>query len=99
VLQIPIKITPFALEQIKLMLTTKGLTDTYGLRIGVKGSGCSGTSFFLGFDDKKTEDSEFMEGEVKIFIEKKHFMYLLGTTLDFVEDNFQRGFTFLGNDK
>ena len=91
----PVHISDLALEEIKKMLLKNGLNPQFGLRIGVKGAGCSGTTFFLGFDQKKENDTEFVNDYVKIFIEKKHIMYLIGVELDFIDNNSQRGFTFV----
>lgn len=94
---LPIKISPNALEQIKIISQTKGITPDMGLRIGVRGSGCSGTSFMIGFDEKKDSDVEYLQEGLKILIEKKHFLYLTGMLLDFVDNQTQKGFTFVPN--
>jgi len=91
----PVNISSLALVEIKKMFLKNGLDPQFGLRIGVKGAGCAGTTFFLGFDNKKENDAEFFSNDVKIFIEKKHILYLLGVELDFIDNNSQRGFTFV----
>jgi len=94
-MNLPIHISEEALAEAKSIFATKGISDTMGLRIGVKGSGCSGTSFFLGFDEQKEHDQVFEIDEMKIWIEKKHFLYLAGMKLDFIADSSQRGFSFV----
>lgn len=49
----PINITPKALEEIKTIISTKNIPLEYALRVGVKGGGCGGVSYALGFDLKK----------------------------------------------
>jgi iron-sulfur cluster assembly protein len=94
-MNLPIKISEMALNEAKTIFFKKGIDKHLSLRIGVKGSGCSGTSFFLGFDEKKDNDHEFEIDKMKILIEKKHFLYLVGMKLDFVDNDTQRGFTFV----
>lgn len=66
----------------------------YGLRIGIKGSGCSGTSFLLGFDKAKAGDETYLHENIPVYIEKKHIMYLLGLEVDFEETENGTGFVF-----
>ncbi len=94
-MNLPIHISDQAWIEINNIYKNKGIGNELGLRIGVKGSGCSGTSFVLGFDEKAVNDVDFDINGMKIYIEKKHFLYLAGMKLDFIEDNSQRGFTFV----
>lgn len=94
-MKIPIEISEEAIKEINSIYQTKGISAEMGLRIGVKGSGCSGTSFFLGFDTPSFNDQIFDFSMTKILIEKKHFLYLVGMKLDFMNNNSQRGFTFV----
>lgn len=65
------------------------------LRIGVKGSGCAGLSYDLGFDDKMNEGDQLFEDKgVKIVCDKKSFLYLFGTELDFSDGLNGKGFEF-----
>ena len=66
----------------------------YGLRVGVKGGGCSGFSYILGFDVKKETDQEHLINGVKVLMEKSHGLYLLGMEIDWVEGLNNRGFSF-----
>ena len=57
--------------------------ESYFLRVGVKGGGCSGISYEMGFDDIPQEGDNVIEGNsIKIVIDKKSFLYLFGTELD-----------------
>lgn len=91
----PIEITPRAVEEIKNILTKKGIPPDYSLRIGVKGgSGCGGASFFLGFDKPKEGDECYTVEGINILIEKRQLLYVIGVKLDFEERKDERGFVF-----
>ena len=54
------------------------------VRVGVESGGCSGLSYKLDFDDKKNDDDELIEDNgIKLLVNKKSFLYLVGTTLEF----------------
>ncbi len=94
-MNLPLDISKLALAEAKNIFTHKGIDGNMGLRIGVKGSGCSGTSFFLGFDKQNENDQVYEVDNLRILIEKKHFLYLAGMKLDFIDNNNQRGFSFV----
>jgi iron-sulfur cluster assembly protein len=95
---IPIKITEKATLEIHNIIQNKNIPSDYFLRIGVKGGGCGGMSYLLGFDKKKESDEQFEIAGVQVLIEKKHFMFLMGMEIDFYEGNDARGFTFVNPD-
>ena len=65
------------------------------VRVGVKSGGCSGLSYDLTFDNKKEEnDKVFEENNVKIIVDKKSFLYLIGTTLEYSGGLNGKGFVF-----
>ena len=92
--ELPVKITIQAISQIKYIFERKNIPSDYGLRIGMKGSGCAGTSFFIGFDKQKEGDTIYTVEDILIYIEKKHVMYLFGVQVDFVENEIESGFIF-----
>jgi len=94
---LPLSITQLALNQIALIKSTKNIPEGYGLRIGVRGSGCSGTSFILGFDQKKDGDNEYLVEGIPVYIEKKHILYVAGIELDYEDSEEVTGFTFNTN--
>lgn len=90
----PVLLTSGAIKQLNQIRNEQGLADNYGLRIGVKGGGCSGFSYELGFDQQKDGDDVFEQDGVKIFMKKSHAMYLYGMEIDWVEGLNNRGFSF-----
>lgn len=90
----PISLTKGALDQLNKIKAEQNLGDEYGLRVGVKGGGCSGFTYILGFDAPKETDQMFEIGGIKVFMEKAHGLYLAGMEIDFVEGLNNRGFSF-----
>ncbi len=91
---LPLEITEQAKEEILVIKNTKGIPEDYHLRIGVRGGGCSGVDYFVGFDTEKETDKSYELEGFKVLIEKKDFMHLIGVSLDFVEHEDERGFEF-----
>jgi len=90
----PVTFTPGAIAQLKNIFTEQQLTHEHGLRIGVKGGGCSGFSYILGFDTQKEKDDVFELEGMKVYMEKSHAIYLLGMEIDWHDGLDNRGFTF-----
>ena len=90
----PIKLTPSALKQLKRIKADQNLDDNHGLRIGVKGGGCAGFSYILGFDVAKEKDQEYEFEGMKVLMEKAHGIYLLGMEIDWHDGLNNRGFVF-----
>lgn len=93
-LLVPITLTSIAIEEIRNVITEKKLSDEYGLRVGIKGGGCGGASFLLGFDRQKETDKVYQIEGISVFVDKRHTMYLLGMEIDFEDGEHGRGFTF-----
>ena len=65
------------------------------VRVGVESGGCSGLSYKLDFDNTKNEEDELIEdNKIKLLINKKSFLYLVGTTLEFSDGLNGKGFVF-----
>lgn len=79
-------------------MTTKNIPRDYHLRVGVKGGGCGGMSYALGFDKPKSDDQQFEISGIPVLIEKRHLMFLMGMHVDFFEGDEARGFTFINPD-
>ena len=91
---LPITLTEGAVRELNAIRQQEGVPQDYGLRIGVKGGGCSGYSYILGFDEKKDTDKEYLINGITVYIDKTHAIYLLGMEIDFQQDLNNRGFSF-----
>ncbi len=90
----PIILTDGAKAEVKRLLGESNIPEGNLLRIGVKGGGCAGFSYILGFDVPKEGDEVFEMDDVKVIVNKAHQIYLSGTVLDFEQGLSNRGFTF-----
>lgn len=89
-----IQVTEAAASKIREVLAREGIPEG-GLRLGVKGGGCSGLNYVIRFDaDKKQGDKVFETQGARVFIDFKSLLYLKGTTLDWEGNLMQEGFTF-----
>lgn len=90
-------ITKTAINQIKMLISSDNrLTPEHFLRVGVKGGGCSGLSYNLAFDNEtKDGDHVFESNGIKIHIDKKSFLYLFGTELNYSDGLNGKGFEFI----
>lgn len=89
----PVTISSRAAAEIKKIMETKNIPKDYGLRVGVRGGGC-GVTLIIGFDKKKEADMAYAIGDIPVYIDKKHTMYLIGKEVDFYESAESRGFLF-----
>ena len=90
----PIQISPNAAKEIRKIIRKKNIPDGYGLRVGVKGGGCSGMSYVLGFDKEREKDRVFEIDGITVYMDKRHGLYLMGTTINYHDGLDARGFTF-----
>ena len=90
-----IKVSAKAKEQVQHLVEKSSYSPEYFIRVGVKGGGCSGLMYNLDFDNKLQEgDKIFEDNGVKIVTDKKSFLYLVGTELDFSGGLNGKGFVF-----
>ncbi|WP_075343852.1 HesB/IscA family protein [Tenacibaculum agarivorans] len=91
-----IKVSDTAKKKVVELMTDDGYNATTDfVRVGVKSGGCSGLSYDLSFD-KETQESDkiFEENGVKLVVDKKSFLYLVGTTLEYSGGLNGKGFVF-----
>ncbi|MBS3946506.1 MAG: iron-sulfur cluster insertion protein ErpA [Melioribacter sp.] len=90
-----IEITEKAINQVKKIKEENSIPEDYALRVGVKGGGCSGLTYQLGFDGElKNGDTVIEKDGLKIYVDGKSLFYLSGTILDFSDGLNGRGFVF-----
>lgn len=89
-----VTLTPLAASEVKRILE-KQSNPAMGLRLGVKGGGCSGLSYSMGFDVQKEGDNMFEVEGLKVFVDPKSYLYLKNTVVDFHDGLEGRGFKFI----
>ena len=98
----PVQLSDRAATEVRRIVANKQIPEQFGLRVGVKGGGCSGMSYVLGFDKRREHDLSFevdAENEggaapITVFMDKRHGLYLMGTTVDYHDGLDARGFVF-----
>ncbi|MFK5972088.1 MAG: iron-sulfur cluster assembly accessory protein [Flavobacteriaceae bacterium] len=91
-----IKVSETAKAKVIMMMVEEGFdADSDYVRVGVKSGGCSGLSYELKFDNKSNEtDKVFEDNDIRIIVDKKSFLYLVGTTLEYSGGLNGKGFVF-----
>ncbi len=90
-----VNVSPGAVKRVKEMMESQNLQNAF-LRMGVKGGGCSGLQYNLEFDTEMGKfDKQFEVDGVKVVVNVKSYLYLNGTTLDWVTQGLTGGFTFV----
>jgi len=90
----PVKLTASAVAEVKRLMNEPGFDSNQYLRIGVKGGGCSGLSYVLGFDKVEADDEHFEIEGVPVIMKNAHGIYLFGMSVDFSDGLNARGFVF-----
>ena len=90
----PVTLTEGAIKEVRKLMSAEGFDTTQSLRVGVKGGGCSGMTYILGFDQKTENDHEFEIEGIRCIMNKSHEIYLLGMQVDWLDGLNNRGFTF-----
>jgi len=90
-----IELTQDAIQEVKRLLEMEG-HQSWGLRVGVAGGGCSGLSYTLAFEEVPREkDSVFDRDGIRVFVDPKSYLFLHGMTLDHSRDLLNGGFKFV----
>ena len=91
---IPVTLTEGAISEIRKLMAKEDFDTTQVLRVGVKGGGCSGMTYVLGFDKREENDYDFQIAGIPCVMNKAHEMYLYGMLIDWQDGLNNRGFTF-----
>ena len=92
-----LQVTDRAVVRIRSAMVKEGISPQEGgLRVGVKGGGCSGLSYSITFDSHPRErDRIYNFSDVRVFVDPKSFVYLHGMVLDYEETLMRQGFNFI----
>jgi iron-sulfur cluster assembly protein len=93
-IQSPLHFTPQAVQEINRLMHAEGFDKNTFLRIGVKGGGCSGLSYILGFDRQEEKDEEYESEGLHFIMNPAHGIYLAGMEIHWENGLNARGFTF-----
>ncbi len=89
-----LKITKKASKVIHDVMLTQEVPGNYFLRVGMRGGGCGGMGYVLGFDKVRDNDIRYEIDGLAVVIDRAHSMYVLGMEIDWHEDEHQKGFVF-----
>lgn len=90
----PLQFSPQAVKEIKRLMGEPGFDSNNCLRIGVKGGGCSGLSYILGFDKRQEADQLFESNSLSFIMNPAHSIYLNGMQIHWEDGLNARGFSF-----
>ena len=91
----PINLTDTAVEMVKVTRQQEGMDDSFGLRVAVRGGGCSGFEYALDFEQQPRDNDTILEYEgLKVFVDSVSSRYLQGTEIDYVKGIMGSGFKF-----
>jgi iron-sulfur cluster assembly accessory protein len=87
-----VTITDIAAQKVHEFMTGQGAEGDVGLRVGVKGGGCSGFQYALALDEKRDDDHVFEAGGIRVLVDPASMQYVDGSTVDFTESFMGSGF-------
>jgi iron-sulfur cluster assembly protein len=90
----PVTLTKGAIAEVRKLMVADGFDNSQVLRVGVKGGGCSGMTYVLGFDQREDNDQVFEIEGITCVMNKAHEMYVYGMEVDWQDGLNNRGFTF-----
>lgn len=93
-MEIPVQFTETAMKELKRLMNQPDFDKEKKLRIGVKGGGCSGMSYVLGFDTLQDNDHSYTVNGIEFIINKAHEIYLAGMQINWEDGLNNRGFSF-----
>lgn len=91
----PINLTDTAVEMVKTTREQEGMDESFGLRVAVRGGGCSGFEYALDFEQEPRDHDTVLEYDgLKVFVDSVSSRYLNGTEIDYVKGIMSAGFKF-----
>ncbi len=91
----PVRLTDKAVTMVKLTREQEGIDGTFGLRVAVRGGGCSGFEYALDFEERERDnDWVYQQGDLKVMVDPVSARYLEGTEIDYVLGTSGAGFKF-----
>ena len=88
-----ITLTDKGAEKVREFLASQAaVAETAGLRVGVRGGGCSGFQYALAFDEQRADDSVFEDKGIRLLVDRASLPYVEGSTIDFIEELQGAGF-------
>jgi iron-sulfur cluster assembly accessory protein len=87
-----VTLTDIAAEKVRDFMTAQNAEGDVGLRVGVRGGGCSGFQYALALDEKHDEDLVFETGGIRVLVDPASLRYVDGSTVDFTENFMGSGF-------
>jgi len=89
------QLTESAISEVKRMIEKEHHKETVGLRLLIKGGGCSGLFYDMKFDAKKPGDNDYEYEGLHVYVDPKSYLYMKGTTLDYSDSLKDKGFKFI----
>ncbi len=91
----PVTLTAKAVDMVRITQKQEGIDDSYGLRIAVRGGGCSGFEYALDFENEaRSNDHCYEQNGLKVYVDAVSARYLQGTSIDYVLGQTGAGFKF-----
>jgi iron-sulfur cluster assembly accessory protein len=87
-----VMLTDIAAEKVRDFMTSQSAVGDVGLRVGVRGGGCSGFQYALALDERKNDDHVFETGGIPVLVDPASLQYVDGSTVDFTESFQGSGF-------
>ncbi|MDP8923576.1 MAG: iron-sulfur cluster insertion protein ErpA [Chloroflexota bacterium] len=87
-----VTLTDFAAEKVSQFLQSQEADDDAGLRVGVRGGGCSGFQYALALDERREEDHVFEQAGIQVIVDPASLRYVEGSTVDYTESFMGAGF-------
>ena len=87
-----VELTDIAATKVREFMDAQGTTGEVGLRVGVRGGGCSGFQYALALDEKREEDHVFDSSGIRVLVDPASLRYVDGSTVDYTESFMGAGF-------